>query len=755
MRYLFLSFVFLSQSLAQTPVPVHDKEYICGTGIASDPELLQQAWENTRRADPGILAAMQRYALQKSAQPLRIGTEEVFWVYNFKDNRFDTVRAELKAIGTMSYVWVALGELSNGHVTQTEVDAILSALENRTPPTSQDTTKGILPLERRFFGNPPNINSSFIRGAGDGRTHFLIYDIIDGFSGSGGFVAGYFHSKDQVNTSSSNRRDMLYIDATPGIFFNNTRDPNRPLNVLAHEFQHLIHWNYDTGESTFINEGLSELAELLCGYGLRSPERYLKNTNVSLLGWSQTTDDRVLADYSRAALFTYYLWDQFGEVFVRNLTQNPESGALGFDSALLLSGYSGNLVSTVKNFQIANYVMDRSVGQSYGYGIPLQRQPRPKVHLDTFGPTSSGSRTNILSLGAEYLRFRVMDTVRAMLTITSGIGDIQVIRASSGGTTVSSVPAGLQYESSFVGSPISEAVFVVHNTRTTGNLAYTHQTTGALKSGVALELAHDDGRTQRAPNTLFRPNDTLSVAFDGVSNAKIDSVAMWFQTTGSARLMVRDWNTAYDLSTQPLGGLGGAARISSPIPFTVTDTSFLRTVVDLRQRNISASNDFLVQVLYGAGAPNPLMRRDSGQSAVRSFLFLSSQPTAGRLMYESTGDFYVRVYLGYSDQSTIPPPSSGALVLQQSYPNPLYMRGSTSTALLEYSVPIDGNVRLVVYDLLGRPVRVLLDRFLFAGFYSIEWDGRDAGGGLVPSGVYLYRLESGGDAQTRKLILVR
>ncbi len=188
---------------------------ICATPLVNDPRTIQEAWTNTEAQYPGLVDAMRKWSLQKGTAAPAVGDQNVFWVYNLSKRIFDTVRAELKAIGTISYVWVALGEWNNGHVTTTEVDAILSALEHFTSGTSLDSTKGILQIDRQVYGDPPNINSSFQKGKGDGKTTFLICDIQDGWIPGGSYVAGFFFSVDvdpnsgAVNTSNR-RRHAVY-----------------------------------------------------------------------------------------------------------------------------------------------------------------------------------------------------------------------------------------------------------------------------------------------------------------------------------------------------------------------------------------------------------------------------------------------------------------------------------------------------------------------------------------------------------------
>ncbi|WP_041806294.1 FlgD immunoglobulin-like domain containing protein [Rhodothermus marinus] len=64
-------------------------------------------------------------------------------------------------------------------------------------------------------------------------------------------------------------------------------------------------------------------------------------------------------------------------------------------------------------------------------------------------------------------------------------------------------------------------------------------------------------------------------------------------------------------------------------------------------------------------------------------------------------------------------------------------------------------VRLVVYDLLGRSVRTLLEGPLAPGVHEVVWDGRNDAGVRLPAGLYLLRLEAGRQMQSRTITLLR
>lgn len=84
-------------------------------------------------------------------------------------------------------------------------------------------------------------------------------------------------------------------------------------------------------------------------------------------------------------------------------------------------------------------------------------------------------------------------------------------------------------------------------------------------------------------------------------------------------------------------------------------------------------------------------------------------------------------------------------VLRQNHPNPF-----NPSTRIEYAVPTPGNLSLRVYDMLGREVAVLVDGMVEAGWYSLNFNAQN-----LSSGVYLYRLESSGFAQTLKMVILK
>jgi hypothetical protein len=88
--------------------------------------------------------------------------------------------------------------------------------------------------------------------------------------------------------------------------------------------------------------------------------------------------------------------------------------------------------------------------------------------------------------------------------------------------------------------------------------------------------------------------------------------------------------------------------------------------------------------------------------------------------------------------------------LYQNHPNPFNPATTISFALVE-----KGAVNLSIFTAEGRLVATLVDDIRPAGFNEIPWDGRDAAGNLVASGIYVYRLKAGKTVLTRKMILLK
>lgn len=89
-------------------------------------------------------------------------------------------------------------------------------------------------------------------------------------------------------------------------------------------------------------------------------------------------------------------------------------------------------------------------------------------------------------------------------------------------------------------------------------------------------------------------------------------------------------------------------------------------------------------------------------------------------------------------------------MLYPNYPNPF-----NPETTIRFRIGNTEKVRLLVYDILGRKIRSLMDRKLTPGSYTIKWYGVNDSGLLVASGIYFYQLAAGNFKKTRKMVLIR
>lgn len=88
--------------------------------------------------------------------------------------------------------------------------------------------------------------------------------------------------------------------------------------------------------------------------------------------------------------------------------------------------------------------------------------------------------------------------------------------------------------------------------------------------------------------------------------------------------------------------------------------------------------------------------------------------------------------------------------LKQNYPNPF-----NPITTLRYDLPERAHVKLTIYDILGRQVKIIVQDVQEPGFKSVIWDATNDRGQSVGAGVYLYHIRAGDFVQTRKMVLLK
>jgi hypothetical protein len=111
------------------------------------------------------------------------------------------------------------------------------------------------------------------------------------------------------------------------------------------------------------------------------------------------------------------------------------------------------------------------------------------------------------------------------------------------------------------------------------------------------------------------------------------------------------------------------------------------------------------------------------------------------LDHEKITDSETAVEKEIADNKTLPDDYQ----LDQNYPNPF-----NPSTTIRYAVPVNGMVRLTVFNQLGQEIETLVQSVKSAGSYTISWDATD-----VPTGLYFYRLQAGETVLVKKMMLVK
>ena len=263
-----------------------------------------------------------------------VGSISTFWLFDLYNLRAYQSDLELKAITPNAYWYFE---------PETEVE----------PENLRKAIKGfedmIYPEVSNYFGE------EWRPGIDDDPRLFLVHAPLNG-------AAGYFSSGDEHETRVSpfsNQREVVYL-SIPGMELGT----NNYLQVLAHELQHLIHWNHDPTEETWVNEGLSELSVAISGFGHRAFTGFTDRFAKSLVHWP--LNEGYSAYYGGAGLFMHYMAEHYSSGgTLMGLIQEEANGIEGINNYLQHSGFNTTFNKVFGDWVIAN-LLDEDSG-IYGY----------------------------------------------------------------------------------------------------------------------------------------------------------------------------------------------------------------------------------------------------------------------------------------------------------------------------------------------------------------------------------------------------
>ncbi len=737
---VYFILIFCSTGNTQTSLTLRDQGY-CGTPQHRlNAEILSKLLTRTSGlTDP------QRHYMPKA---FTIGESALFYTYNFVTEKYQQITATLRGSMDNVNIWVENTEWDNFHVTAGDVQNILSGLLVSTPAGSVSPDRGIINIIHEYFGLPPDFD-------GDGFTDFLITDIKDGWTEGEAFIAGYFNPVDQYLNgtvipdgliSGSNERDLLYIDSNPGIFAQTSDPYQQVLATMSHEYQHLIQYNYDRAEETWVNEGLSELSSYLCGYELRNPSAYLLDTSMDLTGWDNTIAN-TLKHYAKVALWTYYLYEKFGGSFIEDLTQTPATGIAGLNSALIQQALTITFPNLLTNFFMAITLNDVSVNDFFGftyerlvdlYALPLKTvvdYPYDVSRLQSPYSLQLYSLENGDSLQVQFFSLPATN-VRFMLKRDA---NREVVRDEIVGNNYQDPAFGtswLQEKMMIINNSASSAVSAFNTLARpkyyVNNLTYSSVTTADMNIITTSEIA---------ANQFSTPYDSCflkSVSFNSM------------QSMGRVRVHV------YRQQLQE-----GNDPPETVVEFTnVLESEWVTVNLENLQirRDKGETFDLGIEFLeYGvmgySRSPAELHRSFLKRSADPTFMLLSSFEINDETL---NGIWLIKMEYSaplhnkpqQTDDTKVP------YTINYIGPTPFPTPGN-SVMRIQYTLEKPGQLKIEIFNILGEVVKTVFNGYDQGPIGVRWWDGTNNDRNPVASGPYFLRFTYNNLGESRKIMILR
>ena len=315
--------------------------------------------------------------------PFKVGDHKAFNVTDNDTNITSLHDATLRYVGDIVYFWVEDGV----QYSESDLDQLARTFEDK-----------IVPTDREFFGsewNPGIDNDPHI---------YILYT-----SGLGSQVAGYFSSSDEIHPEArpdSNAHEMFLINSD-----NSELSDLYTYGVLAHEFQHMIHWYRDRNETSWINEGMSELATLLNNYVHTGfAFEYISNPDLQLNDWPND-EFATTPHYGAGFIFVTYFLERFGEDATKALVSDAANGLESIDNVLNQLGIADPVTGepitaddVVLDFGITNSLNDESVADGrYSYGDYSEVLPTTASYTEYVDDCSGQNTRDVNQYGFDYI----------------------------------------------------------------------------------------------------------------------------------------------------------------------------------------------------------------------------------------------------------------------------------------------------------------------------------------------------------------
>ncbi len=338
-------------------------------------------------------------------EPLTVGTQQSFSVNDFATNERSTPIFELKYVSDHAYFWF---DTTDG--LEEPLQSNLQAAGDAFDQIYEDVTF--------YFGPEDNPGID-----GDPRVHIVNAAPLTLCGGSSCGILGYVDSSNflpQEAFPTSNAKEMFVMN---GRIFGETTY----LDVLAHEFRHMIEDNYDTNDQDWEVEGSAMLAEDLLGYSADPISRgnlFLTNPDQQLNRW---TDGNSIPYYGQGYVINRYIFNRLGEDLYREFATSPLPGFNAIDAVAEANnlGFTGQ---ELWQDWLASLAIHTNPNAPERYFL---REGLNRVSMNSISEFPSSEETAVFQYAADYYELEGSGT--ATLTFTgSNHVSLLPVQATSG-----------------------------------------------------------------------------------------------------------------------------------------------------------------------------------------------------------------------------------------------------------------------------------------------------------------------------------
>lgn len=294
--------------------------------------------------------------------------------------------------------------------------------------------------------------------------------------------------------------------------------------------------------------------------------------------------------------------------------------------------------------------------------------------------------------------------------------------------------------------------------------------------------SHDEERLMYKNLQYGNSSGTYNIKFLGEALNRIKMAATFFFTVPGPKMLWQFGELGYDISIETNGKTGVKPVLWNYYndPGRKKLYKVFKTLIDLKENyDAFSTNNFSVDA---SSAVKKINLYDSSMDVfiIGNFGVLTLNPNGN---FSKTGwwyDYFSGDSLNVTNVSApvsllpgefriytsvkLPQPESDLLTdverdnpfiakdfkLEQNFPNPF-----NPSTVIRYSIATSSFVNLKIYDILGREVKLLVNEEKQNGIYEVRWNGEDASGNKVSTGVYFYKIDAGNYTDVKKMMLIK